>query len=556
MEKYIELSNLMFPSSNETVEELEIKYPKRNVEGVVTRFAPSPTGFLHTGALFTSLVGKRITQQTNGIFYLRIEDTDKKREVEGSVTLLTSEMKKFGIVPDEGVISDTEEVGNYGPYTQSKRGHIYNICAKYLISKGLAYPCFCTSEMLNVTREMQEKNKQMSGYYGIYARCRNISIEEMIERVKSGEKYIVRMKSSGNHLKKVSFNDLIRGKIEIAENDQDVVVIKSDGLPTYHFAHVVDDHFMRTSHVFRGEEWIPSAPIHLELFEKMGFELPKFAHFPSIMIQDGISKRKLSKRKDKQAAVSFFLNTGYPVEAVLEYLLSVINSDFEPWRMKNLDKNIFDFDIRLEKMNSAGALFDMSKLNDISKEYISKLTSKELLDNILIWSKEYNNEIYDLLNLDLEYSLKMLGIERDNVKKIRKDLVKYEDILESFIYFFDDKFKEDIQNEYNFEYTDKITKETVKKVLNKYLEVYNHNDDKQLWFDRVKMTANSLEFCTDMKEYKLDPEKYIGNISDVAGIIRVGITNRKNTPDIYAIMQVLGESKVVTRINNCINYLI
>jgi len=556
MEKYIELSNLMFPSSNETVEELEIKYPKRNVEGVVTRFAPSPTGFLHTGALFTSLVGKRITQQTNGIFYLRIEDTDKKREVEGSVTLLTSEMKKFGIVPDEGVISDTEEVGNYGPYTQSKRGHIYNICAKYLISKGLAYPCFCTSEMLNVTREMQEKNKQMSGYYGIYARCRNISVEEMIERVKSGEKYIVRMKSSGNHLKKVSFNDLIRGKIEIAENDQDVVVIKSDGLPTYHFAHVVDDHFMRTSHVFRGEEWIPSAPIHLELFEKMGFELPKFAHFPSIMIQDGISKRKLSKRKDKQAAVSFFLNTGYPVEAVLEYLLSVINSDFEPWRMKNLDKNIFDFDIRLEKMNSAGALFDMSKLNDISKEYISKLTSKELLDNILIWSKEYNNEIYDLLNLDLEYSLKMLGIERDNVKKIRKDLVKYEDILESFIYFFDDKFKEDIQNEYNFEYTDKITKETVKKVLNKYLEVYNHNDDKQLWFDRVKMTANSLEFCTDMKEYKLDPEKYIGNISDVAGIIRVGITNRKNTPDIYAIMQVLGESKVVTRINNCINYLI
>jgi glutamyl-tRNA synthetase len=556
MEKYIELSNLMFPEVNGTVEELEIKYPKRDVEGVVTRFAPSPTGFLHTGALFTSLVGKRIAEQTNGIFYLRIEDTDKKREVEGSVTLLTSEMKKFGIVPDEGVISDTEEVGNYGPYTQSKRGHIYDICAKYLVSKGLAYPCFCTSEMLNITREMQEKNKQMSGYYGIYARCRNISVEEMIERVKSGEKYIVRMKSSGNHLKKVSFNDLIRGKIEIAENDQDVVVIKSDGLPTYHFAHVVDDHFMRTSHVFRGEEWIPSAPIHLELFEKMGFELPKFAHFPSIMIQDGISKRKLSKRKDKQAAVSFFLSGGYPIESVIEYLLSVINSDFEPWRMKNSDKNMFDFDIRLEKMNSAGALFDMLKLNDISKEYISKLTSKELLDNILIWSKEYNKEIYDLLNIDLEYSLKMLGIERDNVKKIRKDLVKYEDVLESFVYFFDEKFKEDIQNGYNFEYTDKITKEVVKQVLNKYLEVYNHNDDKQLWFDKVKITANALEFCSDMKEYKLDPDKYIGNISDVAGIIRVGITNRKNTPDIYAIMQVLGESQVISRINNCINYLI
>jgi len=556
MEKYIELSNLMFPEVTKTVEDLETQYPKRNIEGAVTRFAPSPTGFLHTGALFTSLVNKKIADQTNGIFYLRIEDTDKKREVDGSVTLLTSEMKKFGIVPNEGVMSDTEEVGNYGPYTQSKREEIYHICAKHLISKGLAYPCFCSSEMLSVTREMQEKNKQMSGYYGIYARCRNISVEEMIEKVKSGEKYILRMKSSGSHLKKVSFVDLIRGKIDIAENDQDIVIIKSDNLPTYHFAHIVDDHFMRTTHVMRGEEWIPSVPIHLELFEKMGFELPKFAHFPTMMVQDGVSKRKLSKRKDKEAAVSFFLNNGYPVEAVLEYLLSVINSDFEPWRMKNPDKDLFDFTIRLEKMNSAGALFDMFKLSDISKEYISKLTSKDLLDKILIWSKEYNTEIFDLLNIDLDLSLKMLGIERDNVKKIRKDLVKFEDILTGFIYFFEEKFKEDIQTEYNFEYTDKITKELVKQVLNKYLEIYNHNDDKQLWFDRVKETANSLEFCTDMKEYKLNPEKYIGSVSDIAGIIRIGITNRKNTPDIYAIMQVLGESKVKSRINNCISYLI
>lgn len=552
MEKYIELSNLMFPKVTGTLEDLEKKYPKRNVEGAVTRFAPSPTGFLHTGALFTSLVGKRIAAQTGGIFYLRIEDTDKKREVDGSIGLLTSEMKKFGIIPDEGVISDTEEIGEYGPYTQSKREEIYKICAKHLVSKGLAYPCFCTSEMLNVTREMQEKNKQIPGYYGIYARCRNISVEEMIERVKSGEKYIVRFRSSGNHLKKVVLNDLIRGKIEIAENDQDIVIIKSDDLPTYHFAHVIDDHFMRTSHVFRGEEWIPSAPIHIELFDKMGFELPKFAHFPSIMIQDGISKRKLSKRKDKEAAVLFFLKSGYPVDAMIEYLLSIINSDYEPWRMKNLDKNMFDFTVRLEKMNSAGALFDMLKINDVSKEYIARLTSKELLDNVLIWSKEYNQEIYDLLNIDLEYSLKMLGIERDNVKKIRKDLVKYEDILTSFTYFFDNKFEEDLQNGYNFEYTDKITKELVKQVLSKYLEIYNHNDDKELWFSRVKETADLLGFCTDMKEYKLNPEKYIGNISDIAGIIRLGITNRKNTPDIYAIMQVLGESKVKDRLNNCI----
>lgn len=553
MEKFKELSNLMFPEINKTVEDLEKRYPKRDIEGAVTRFAPSPTGFLHTGALFTSLVNKRIAQQTNGVFYLRIEDTDKKREVEDSVSLLTAEMKKFGITPQEGVMSDTEEVGNYGPYTQSKREEIYKICAKHLVSLGLAYPCFCTSEMLNVTREMQEKNKQIPGYYGVYARCRNIPVEEMIERVKSGEKYIVRMRSTGNHLKKVSFIDLIRGKIEIAENDQDIVIIKSDNLPTYHFAHVCDDHFMRTTHVMRGEEWIPSVPIHLELFEKMGFELPNFAHFPSIMKLDGTSKRKLSKRKDKEAAVSYFLNSGYPIEAVIEYLLSVINSDYEPWRMKNPDKDMFDFTVRLEKMNSAGALFDMLKLNDISKENIAKLNSKELLDKILVWAKEYNQEIYDLLNNDLEYSLKMLAIERDNVKKIRKDLVKYDDILTGFIYFFDNKFEEDTKEGYNFEYSDKITKETVKQVLAKYLEIYNHNDDKDEWFNKVKLTADSLGFCTDMKEYKSNPEKYIGSVADVAGIIRLSITNRKNTPDIHAIMQVLGESKVKNRIDNCIN---
>ncbi len=553
MEKYIELSNLMFPKVNKTVEDLEKIYPKRNIEGAVTRFAPSPTGFLHTGALFTSLANKRIAEQTGGIFYLRIEDTDKKREVEDSVTMLTSEMKKFGIAPHEGVMSETEEIGNYGPYTQSKREEIYNICAKHLVSKGLAYPCFCTSEMLSVTRDMQEKNKQIPGYYGIYARCRNIPVEEMIERVKSGEKYIVRMKSSGNHLRKVIFNDLIRGKIEIAENDQDIVIIKSDNLPTYHFAHVVDDHFMRTTHVLRGEEWIPSVPIHLELFAKMEFDYPNVAHVPTMMIQDGISKRKLSKRKDKHAAVAFFLKSGYPIDAVIEYLLSVINSDYEPWRTKNLDKSMFDFTIRLEKMNSAGALFDMLKLNDISKEYIARLSSKELLDNLLIWSKEYNIEIYNLLNKDLDYSLKMLGIERDNVKKIRKDLVKYEDVLPSYIYFFDEKHEESLINGYNFEYTDKINNQIVKQVLNKYLQIYNHNDDKELWFSRVKEVADILGFCTDMKEYKLNPDKYIGSVSDIAGIIRVSITNCKNTPDIYAIMQVLGESKLKDRMNNCIN---
>lgn len=553
--KCIELAYLIFPDVNETVDDLEIRYKERNLKegAAVTRYAPSPTGFLHTGSLFTTLVDMKIAEQTGGIFYLRVEDTDQKREVKGSIESLTKELKEFGLVPQEGVITADKEIGDYGPYTQSKRAEIYRICAKHLIEKGLAYPCFCTPEMNAKTREAQEANKVLPGYYGIYAKCRNISIDESIKRVKAGEKYILRFRSQGSHLRKTSFIDAARGKIEIAENDQDIVLIKADGLPTYHFAHVVDDHFMRTTHVVRGEEWIPSTPIHIELFNAMGFEAPIYVHVPLLLVKDGNSKRKLSKRKDKEAAVSYYLKAGYPTEAVMEYLYTLVNSDYEIWRKKNKDLPRGSFDIKLNKMSSSGSLLDIMKLNDISREYISKMTSREVLDNVLAWSKKYDVEFYDILNRDLDYSLKIFGLERDNATKIRKDIIKWEDVRDNFFYFFNDLYEDSITKGYEFDYeTDpqnsRVGRDLAKNVLERYLDVYNENDDKDTWFANVKALAGEMGFCTDMKFYKQNKDKYVGSISDFASIIRVAITNKKNTPDIHSIMKLLGKGEVINRI--------
>ncbi len=562
-EKYLELANLIFPDVKETVNDLEKKYPKRNLPdgAFVTRFAPSPTGFLHTGALFTSLVNKKLALQTGGVFFLRIEDTDSKREVKGSIKLFTDELKKFGLSPMEGILSETEETGEYGPYKQSNRADIYRICAKYLIEKGRAYPCFCTPEMLSATHDAQEKSKIVPGYYGVYAKCRNISVDESIERIKKGEKYILRFRSNGSHLKKTFFIDGCRGKIEIAENDQDIVLIKSDGLPTYHFAHVCDDHFMRTTHVIRGEEWIPSVPIHLELFNAMNFDIPTYIHIPLIMIKDGNSKRKLSKRKDKEAAVSYFLQAGYPTDAVIEYLMTLANSDYEMWRNKNKDKDISEFTFKLNKMSSAGSLLDIMKLNDISKEIIAKMDSKELLDNVLCWAKEYDNYTYDKINSNLDYSKKMFALERDGAKKIRKDIYKWEDIMPTFFYFFDDLYNKDIEeNGYNFDYLVndgnqeiKIDSNFTKKMLKLYIEKYDFSLDKEAWFEQVKECASEVDLCTDMKEYKQNKDKYTGSTSDFAGAIRIAITNRKNTPDIYSIMQILGRDEVIIRLKSTLD---
>lgn len=558
--KCYELAYLIFPDVFETIDDLEIKYPVRRLkEGAkVTRFAPSPTGFLHTGALFISLVNKKLASQSEGTFYLRIEDTDSKREVPGSVKLFTDELKKFGLSPNEGVISPEKEEGFYGPYTQSKRSEIYKICAKHLVEKGLAYPCFCTPEKLAATKQSQEKNKIVPGYYGVYASCRNISIDESIKRVKSGEPYILRFRSSGSHLNKISFVDGARGKIEIAENDQDIVLIKSDGLPTYHFAHVVDDHFMRTTHVVRGEEWIPSTPIHLELFSALGFEAPTYIHVPLIMKKDGNSKRKLSKRKDKEAAVSYFLKAGYPVEAVIEYLMTLANSDYEMWRNKNKETSIDEFEFKLNKLSSAGSLFDEVKLNDISKEIISKMNSDEVLKRVLEYSKEYDINAYNIIKENLDYSQKIFALERDFVKKVRKDIIKWEDILPTFFYFFNELFTKDIkENGYQFDFiidkeNSKLSKEDIKNILEEYISVYNENDTKDEWFENMKKMASALGFCTDMKEYKQNPQNYKGSTADVASVIRIAIVNRKNSPDIYEIMKILGKDLVIERFKNAV----
>lgn len=553
--KYEKLANLIFPDIIETIEDLEKRYPERSLkEGAeVTRYAPSPTGFLHTGALFTSLINKKIADQTGGVFYLRLEDTDTKREVEGSAKDVLEGLEAYGLTPVEGLSKNGESIGNYGPYKQSEREKIYKVCAKELVRKGLAYPCFCTSDDLDKLRSMQEKEKIRPGYYGQFARCRNNSVDEMIERVERGDKYIVRLRSGGSHLKKTAYTDKIRGKIEQAQNDQDIVIIKSDNLPTYHFAHAVDDHFMRTTLVIRGEEWIASVPLHLELFYMLGFKPVKYAHVPTIMKLDGESKRKLSKRKDPEAACSYFLEVGYPTEAMIEYLLTIINSDFEPWRKQNKDKDISEFEVRLNKMNVAGALFDIMKLNDISKNIIGEMSTDTLFDKVNKWAEKYSKEVEDLIDSDKDYFKQILSIERDNVVKVRKDFAKYEDILPSISYMYNDRFEKDIQAGYN--YAENISKEDIKQIISKYLDIIDISVLKDEWFDSLKKFTDSIGFCSNMKEYKQNKEMYKGSIADVSGVIRVAITNRQNTPDIYSIMNVLGIEEVKRRLSIAIDML-
>lgn len=549
------LADLIFPDITETIEDLEKRFPKRDLKdgAEVTRFAPSPTGFLHIGGLFGSLIDMTVANQSGGKFIFRIEDTDKKREVENGVHDLITQMRAFNIINDEGVTSETEEIGDYGPYKQSEREYIYKVCAKELLRRGRAYPCFCSADELNKLRESQERNKQIPGYYGTYARCRNYTVEEQIEKIKQGADYVVRFRSLGSHMRKVKVHDIIRGKIEMAENDQDIVIIKSDGLPTYHFAHAVDDHFMRTTIAIRGEEWIPSTALHLDLFNALGFECVRYAHTPTIMKNDNGSKRKLSKRKDPESAVSFFLEEGYPADSVIEYLLTIINSDYELWRKANKTASWREFKVKLDKLNSSGALFDMVKLTDVSKEVISRMNTEELLNNVLEWSKKYDNELYELLTNDLDYTRKVLGIERENVTKIRKDFAKYKDILPNTFYMYDHLFIDSVNTGYNFDLKDgKFTIEDVKEIIKAYIEIYDSNMTKEEWFDSVKAMAEAKGYCVNMKEYKLSPENFKGSIADVTGFIRVAITNKQNTPDIYAIMQVLGEARTCERLERVI----
>ena len=547
---YKDLANLIFPEAKD-ISYYEEKYPERNLKegAIVTRIAPSPTGFVHIGGLYQGLIAKKLAKQTEGVFFIRIEDTDQKRLIENGITEIIESMDNFGMNPDEGMINETESKGAYGPYRQSLRKEIYQAYAKYLIEQGKAYPCFCTPEELDSIRQKQEQAKIRPGYYGVWAKCRNLTVEEMAEKIKAGENYIIRFKSPGREDRKIKHHDLIKGNVDFPENDQDIVIIKGDGLPTYHFAHVVDDHLMRTTHVIRGDEWLSSVPLHLQLFHEMGFKPPKYAHIAPIMKNDNGNKRKLSKRKDPEAAVSYYVEMGIPKEAVTEYLLNIANSNFENWRRANKDASIDDFKLEISKMSVSGALFDMVKLLDVGKTVISKFTAEEVYKMAVEWAKEYDKDLANILEKDKEYALKVFGIERGN-KKPRKDIAKWSDVRENISYMYDEIFDSQKQT---YDYQVINDKEEINKILDLYInEYYDENDDKQTWFNKIKELSGRLGYAKEVKEFKENPDKYKAHVGDVSTVLRVALTARTNTPDMYEIMKILGKDRIEARFEKAI----
>ena len=549
-----ELANLIFPHITESLEDLENRYPERELkEGMkVTRFAPSPTGFLHTGSLFTSLVASKIAKDTNGIFYTRLEDTDTKREIEGSDKLLLRQLKEFDIIPNEGYLGDCEE-GIYGPYVQSKRKTIYETVIKELLIRGDAYPCFLTETELTELREEQTKNKEITGVYGKYAKYRDLAPETAIEYIKEGKPFVIRFKSRGNHLNKIKVHDEIRGDLLLTENDQDIVIFKGDGLPTYHFAHICDDHFMHTNLVTRGEEWLPSLPIHIEMFKVLGFKAPKYAHLPVIMKLDNGNKRKLSKRKDPEASVDFFLKEGYEPKALLVYLMTIANSNYEDFIVQTKDYDLNHFKFSLKKMSLDGALFDNDKLIFYSKEILSKMTKEEIGSKSYEYAKKYDEKLLKFIEKDYSKYLEILNIEREK-KNPRKDYAKYSDIDPVISFFDQDEFNKLVEDN-TLEFNQNISKEIVSKFLNSYLGNYALENDENTWFQNVKAISGEFGFCGDNKLYKQDPSAYVGNVNDACEILRVTLVGRKVTPNLFAIMKILGEEEITRRIKLVLNTL-
>lgn len=541
-----DLADLIFPNLEHDVEYYEALYPERNLkEGEkVTRFAPSPTGYLHIGGFFQALIDYVLAKNSNGIFYLRNEDTDKAREVDTAVELIMKTLNQYGLVPDEYEY-EGKIVGEYGPYIQSERKEIYHAYIKRLIEIGRAYPCFCTREELNEMRQKQEERKKRTGYYGSYAKCRKLSVEEQIEKIKANTPYVIRFRSNGDFDNKIVFEDLVKGRLSLSENDIDDVIMKSDNmLPTYHFAHVVDDHLMHTTHVVRGEEWLPSVTKHIEMFKAFGFKPPKYIHTPLIIKRDGDSVRKISKRKDPEASMSYYTEKGYPEEAVIEALMTIINSNYEEWHTNNPDKTFRDFTFSPKKMSSSGALFDLEKLNNISRDVISKMTKEELLERSLNWANKFDEELKELIEKDKEYYMNIINIERCQ-KKPRKDYETYSDIKNYIWYMYDELFiKEDKTYEFNG-----IDIEEVRNVLKTYFDkYYDSSFDKDTWFNKMKEAAEEMGYCANMKEYKLNPDNYKGSIADFSMIIRVALTTKTTTPDLYEIMKLLGTDRIKERI--------
>ena len=549
-----ELASIMYPDVTKTIDDYEEIYPERNLKegAIVSRFAPSPTGFVHMGSLLTAFIERKFPKDTDGVFYLRIEDTDQKRSVENGIQGIIDDLKNFDITIDEGVVSETEEKGNYGPYIQTKRLDIYKTFAKYLVENDYAYPCFCSSEDIEEIRKRQEKNKDRIGYYGRFAKCRYLSNEERAEKIKNGESYVLRLKSTGDFNKKIVVNDCVRGKVEFPENDIDHILIKSDGIPVYHFAHVVDDHLMRTTHVMRGEEWFPSTPLHIELFKKFGFKVPKYAHLGLVMkIDEDGTRRKLSKRKDPEAAVSFYHEKGIPIEAVKLYLTTIANSNFESWYDANKDKTIDDFKLDFKKISASGTLFDLDKMLNISKNYISRLKASEVYEASLKWALEFDKELYDLLTKYKDYSINLFNIEREQ-KKPRKDYSCYSDIKNQIWYMYDELFdtKENVYN--NVEIKKYYNSDILFDYINNY---YNSNDTKDEWYEKVKQLATKYGFAANVKDYKENPDDYNGHVGDVCEFIRVAITSLTMTPDLYELLKLLGEDRIKNRFNKFSEYM-
>lgn len=543
-----ELADLMYPNVSKTISDYEKMYPERNLpEGaVVSRYAPSPTGFVHVGNMLACFIENFVPNQTEGVFYLRIEDTDQKREIEGGIDNIVDAIKTIGLDYKEGVISKDKEVGDYGPYIQSKRIDIYHTFAKYMIENDLAYPCFCTQEEIDASREEQKLNKTRIGYYGEYAVCRNLTNEERAEKIKAGCPYTIRLKSRGNFNNKVKFHDLVKGDVMFPENDQDIILIKSDGIPLYHFAHVVDDHLMRTTHVLRGEDWLPSVPVHLELFNMFGFKLPEYAHLGLMMIVDKEgTKRKISKRKDKDFAVKHFHEIGMPEAAMQEYLITIANTSFEGWRDNNLDKSIYDYKFDFSKIGS-NPLFDYSKILNISRNYISKLSAEVVYEKLADWAREYDLDFYNLISKYKEYTINILNIEREQTKP-RKDFACYSEIKSYIWYMFDELFNS-CDKKYEWQNISDI--DEIKNIMNVYIsKYYDSNDDKDTWFSKMKDLATELGYAANVKDYKNNPDDYKGSIVDISMVIRVCLTTKSMTPDLYDIMKLLGVDRIKNRIS-------
>ncbi|MEG1719019.1 MAG: glutamate--tRNA ligase [Clostridia bacterium] len=543
---YDKLAELLFGEITTTIADLEEQYPKRELpeNAVVTRFAPSPTGFMHLGNLYGALVDERLARKNGSVFYLRIEDTDLKRSVENGVSDIIDALKSFGINFTEGATA-TGDIGAYGPYRQRQRINIYKTFAKKMVQLGRAYPCFCTEQDLAEMRSFQEKNKQNFGYYGSFAKHRDMPYDEIEKEIKNNVPYVLRFKSFGDPLKHTVINDPVRGKMEIPENDQDHVLLKSDGVPTYHFAHVCDDYLMRTTHVVRGEEWLSTLPLHIELFDALSLPRPLYIHTSQLMKLDEGAKRKLSKRKDKEAALSFYHKMGYPSNCVIEYLMTILNSNFEQWRSQNLLADINDFEFSPKKMGISGALFDLDKLNDVSKNYISRLSASEVLTLILEWAKSYDIELYNLLNNDTKKAEAILAIGRGG-NKPRKDITYFEEVKNYLSFFYDELFKA------SDEFPENISKEDIENILKQYILIYDINDDQTAWFDKITKIAVDNGFAAKTKEYKQNPDAFKGHVGDVSSVIRVSVTGRQNSPDMFAVMQILGYDTVISRMKGYI----